>query len=96
MNKEAKIEIRKLEPFTGTNTRKWKDYVSECLTMFQAKPTTYTLECDQVLFATSWLKDNALRHWTALLWNNPNHPALELFTLLHLFLLDSWNPTRLD
>jgi len=44
--------------------------------MFQAKPTTYTLEHDQVLFATSWLKDNALRHWTALLQNNPNHPAL--------------------
>ena len=22
--------------------------------------------------------------------------SLELFTLLHLFLLDSWNPTRLD
>jgi len=76
LNKEAKIEIRKLEPFTGTDTRKWKDYVSECLTMFQAKPTTYTLECDQVLFAASWLKDNTLRHWTALLWNNPDHPAL--------------------
>jgi len=76
LNKEAKIEIRKLEPFTGTNTRKWKDYVSECLTMFQAKPTTYALEHDQVLFAASWLKDNALRHWTALLRNNPDHPAL--------------------
>jgi len=76
LNKEAKIEIRKPEPFTGTDTRKWKDYVSECLTMFQAKPTTYALERDQVLFAASWLKDNALRHWTALLWNNPNHPAL--------------------
>jgi len=44
--------------------------------MFQAKPTTYALEHNQVLFAASWLKDNALRHWTALLWNNPNHPAL--------------------
>ncbi|KIJ89521.1 hypothetical protein K443DRAFT_16027 [Laccaria amethystina LaAM-08-1] len=44
--------------------------------MFQAKPTTYALERDQVLFAASWLKDNALRHWTALLRNNPNHPAL--------------------
>jgi len=76
LNKEAKIKIRKPEPFTGTDTRKWKDYVSECLTMFQAKPTTYTLERDQVLFATSWLKDNTLRHWTALLWNNPDHPAL--------------------
>ena len=71
-----KIKIRKPEPFTGNNTRKWKDYVSECLTMFQAKPTTYTLECYQVLFTTSWLKDNTLRHWTALLWNNPDHPAL--------------------
>jgi len=76
LNKEAKIKIRKLEPFTGTDTRKWKDYVSKCLTMFQAKPTTYALEHDQVLFAASWLKDNALRHWTALLWNNPDHPAL--------------------
>ena len=44
--------------------------------MFQAKPTTYALERDQVLFAASWLKDNALRHWTALLRNNPDHPAL--------------------
>jgi len=76
LNKEAKIEIRKPEPFTGTDTRKWKDYVSKCLTMFQAKPTTYALEHDQVLFAASWLKDNALRHWTALLWSNPDHPAL--------------------
>jgi hypothetical protein len=73
INKESKIEIRKPEPFTGTDT---KDYVSECLTMFQAKPTTYALERDQVLFAASWLKDNALRHWTALLRNNPDHPAL--------------------
>jgi len=76
LNKEVKIDIRKPEPFTGTDTRKWKDYVSECITMFQAKPTTYALEHDQVLFATSWLKDNALRHWTALLQNNPDHPAL--------------------
>jgi hypothetical protein len=53
INKESKIENRKPEPFTGTDTRKWKDYVSECLTMFQAKPTTYALECDQVLFAAS-------------------------------------------
>jgi len=66
LNKEAKIKIRKPEPFTGTDTRKWKDYVSECLTMFQAKPTTYALECNQVLFTASWLKDNTLRHWTAL------------------------------
>jgi len=50
--------------------------MSPCLTMFQAKPTTYALECNQVLFAASWLKDNTLRHWTALLWNNPDHPAL--------------------
>jgi len=44
--------------------------------MFQAKPTTYALEHNQVLFPASWLKDNTLRHWTALLRNNPDHPVL--------------------
>jgi hypothetical protein len=73
---KSKIEVRKPDPFDGTNLRKWKTFLTECIITFQAKPNTYQNEQHRVAFASSWLKGNPLTHFSSLLTHNPQHPAL--------------------
>lgn len=76
ITKEAKIEIRKPDPFTGKDRSKWKPFFTETLMNFKAKPFTYSSEHSKVAFAASYLKDTALNHYTTLLQYDPGHPAL--------------------
>ncbi|KAG5335721.1 hypothetical protein C0989_000557 [Termitomyces sp. Mn162] len=41
---EGKLDIQKPEPFTGRDPQKWRIFLTQCLTMFQAKPITFQLE----------------------------------------------------
>ncbi|KAG5334051.1 hypothetical protein C0989_004486 [Termitomyces sp. Mn162] len=73
---EGKLNIQKPEPFTSHNPQKWQIFLTQCLTMFQAKPITFQLESSQVAFAASYLQGIAFDHYTALLQFNPNNPIL--------------------
>ncbi|KAG5349354.1 hypothetical protein C0989_004428 [Termitomyces sp. Mn162] len=73
---EGKLNIQKPKPFTGCDTQKWRIFLTQCLTMFQAKPITFQLESSQVAFAASYLQGIAFDHYTALLWFNPKNPVL--------------------
>ncbi|KAG5348303.1 hypothetical protein C0989_010716, partial [Termitomyces sp. Mn162] len=74
--REGKLDIQKPEPFTGRDPRKWRIFLTQCLTMFQAKPITFQLESSRVAFAASYLQGIAFDHYTALLWFDPNNPVL--------------------
>ncbi|KAG5721963.1 hypothetical protein E4T56_gene18482 [Termitomyces sp. T112] len=73
---EGKLDIQKPEPFTGRDPWKWQIFLTQCLTMFQAKPITFQLESSQVAFATSYLQSIAFNYYTMLLWFDPNNPIL--------------------
>ncbi|KAG5332384.1 hypothetical protein C0989_007096, partial [Termitomyces sp. Mn162] len=73
---EGKLNIQKPEPFTGHDPRKWQIFLTQCLTMFQAKPITFQLESSRVAFTASYLQGIAFNHYTALLWFDPNNPVL--------------------
>ncbi|KAG5323776.1 hypothetical protein C0989_011932, partial [Termitomyces sp. Mn162] len=74
--REGKLDIQKPKPFTGHDPRKWQIFLTQCLTMFQAKPITFQLESSQVAFAASYLQGIAFNHYTVLLRFNPNNPVL--------------------
>ncbi|KAG5349927.1 hypothetical protein C0989_001225 [Termitomyces sp. Mn162] len=74
--REGKLDIQKPKPFTGCDPRKWRIFLTQCLTIFQAKPITFQLESSRVAFAASYLQGIAFDHYTALLWFNPNNPVL--------------------
>ncbi|KAG5349304.1 hypothetical protein C0989_004754 [Termitomyces sp. Mn162] len=38
---EGKLDIQKPKTFTGCNPQKWQIFLTQCLTMFQAKPITF-------------------------------------------------------
>ncbi|KAG5333543.1 hypothetical protein C0989_005494 [Termitomyces sp. Mn162] len=71
-----KLDIQKPKPFTGRDPWKWQIFLTQCLTMFQAKPITFQLESSRVAFAMSYLQGIAFNHYTALLQFNPNNPVL--------------------
>ncbi|KAG5728532.1 hypothetical protein E4T56_gene19588 [Termitomyces sp. T112] len=73
---EGKLDIQKPEPFTSCDPQKWQIFLTQCLTMFQAKPITFQLESSQVAFAVSYLQGIAFNHYTTLLWFDPNNPML--------------------
>ncbi|KAG5724661.1 hypothetical protein E4T56_gene3712 [Termitomyces sp. T112] len=73
---EGKLDIQKPEPFIGRDPRKWRIFLTQCLTMFQAKPITFQLESSRVAFAASYLQGIAFDHYTTLLWFDPNNPVL--------------------
>ncbi|KIK53640.1 hypothetical protein GYMLUDRAFT_250225 [Collybiopsis luxurians FD-317 M1] len=52
MNKEAKIDIQKPDPFTGLNKTK----------IFKAKHTIYEDDQDKIAFAVTYLTDAAAAH----------------------------------
>ncbi|KAG5349963.1 hypothetical protein C0989_001007 [Termitomyces sp. Mn162] len=74
--REGKLDIQRPKPFTGRNPWKWRIFLTQCLTMFQAKPITFQLESSQVAFATSYLQSITFNHYTALLQFDPNNPVL--------------------
>ncbi|KAG5734773.1 hypothetical protein E4T56_gene672 [Termitomyces sp. T112] len=74
--REGKLNIQKPEPFTSHNPQKWQIFLTQCLTMFQAKPITFQLKSSRVAFTTSYLQGIAFDHYTALLWFDPNNPVL--------------------
>ncbi|KAG5329312.1 hypothetical protein C0989_009914 [Termitomyces sp. Mn162] len=74
--REGKLDIQKPEPFTGRDPRKWRIFLTQCLTMFQAKPITFQLESSRVAFAASYLQGITFDHYTALLRFDPNNPVL--------------------
>ncbi|KAG5716111.1 hypothetical protein E4T56_gene10872 [Termitomyces sp. T112] len=73
---EGKLNIQKPEPFTGHDPWKWRIFLTQCLTMFQAKPITFQLESSRVAFAASYLQGIAFDHYTVLLQFDPNNPVL--------------------
>ncbi|KAG5349843.1 hypothetical protein C0989_001637 [Termitomyces sp. Mn162] len=73
---KGKLDIQKPETFTGHNPRKWRIFLTQCLTMFQAKLITFQLESSWVAFAASYLQGIAFDHYTMLLWFDPNNPVL--------------------
>ncbi|KAG5336857.1 hypothetical protein C0989_011760 [Termitomyces sp. Mn162] len=73
---EGKLDIQKPKPFTGHDPWKWQIFLTQCLTMFQAKPITFQLESSQVAFAASYLQGITFDHYTALLQFDPNNPVL--------------------
>ncbi|KAF5388280.1 hypothetical protein D9615_000284 [Tricholomella constricta] len=74
LNLESKIDIRKPDPFTGKEPRRWKTFVTECLVTFQAKAITYEQDHLKVSFASSYLKDGAMDYFRLQLTYNPQHP----------------------
>ncbi|KAG5338556.1 hypothetical protein C0989_007060 [Termitomyces sp. Mn162] len=73
---DALAQKAKLKSFIGHDSWKWRIFLMQCLTMFQAKPITFQLESSQVAFTTSYLQGIAFDHYTALLWFDPNNPML--------------------
>ncbi|KAG6863649.1 hypothetical protein C0993_010729, partial [Termitomyces sp. T159_Od127] len=73
---KGKLNIQKPKPFHGRDPRKWRTFLTQCLTMFQAKPLTFQLESSCVAFAASYLQGIAFDHYMALLWFDPNSPVL--------------------
>ncbi|KAG5337482.1 hypothetical protein C0989_009540 [Termitomyces sp. Mn162] len=73
---EGKLNIQKPEPFTSHDPQKWQIFLTQCLTMFQAKPITFQLESSRVAFTMSYLQGIAFDHYTALLRFDPNNPVL--------------------
>jgi len=73
---ESKLDVRKPEPFTGKDPRKWRPFITECRLNFHAKPTIFQLEKHRVAFALSYLKETALNHMIHLLTKSQRHPAL--------------------
>ncbi|KAG6875911.1 hypothetical protein C0993_006832 [Termitomyces sp. T159_Od127] len=73
---KGKLNIQKPESFHGHDPCKWRTFLTQCLTMFQAKPLTFQLEKSCVAFTASYLQGIAFNHYTALLQFDPNSPIL--------------------
>jgi len=76
LTREAKIDVRRPDPFTGKDRKKWKPFITECLLTFNAKPFTYEGDREKVAFASSYLTETAQSHFTSILQHNPHHPTL--------------------
>ncbi|KAG6899247.1 hypothetical protein C0993_011970 [Termitomyces sp. T159_Od127] len=73
---KGKLNIQKPEPFYSCDPCKWRTFLTQCLTMFQAKPLTFQFESSHVAFAASYLQGIAFDHYTALLQFDSNSPVL--------------------
>jgi hypothetical protein len=60
---EGKLEIRKPDPFDGSNRQLWRTFLSDCLRMFAAKPIMYESEKSQIIFTASYLTGSAARFY---------------------------------
>ncbi|KAG6905100.1 hypothetical protein DXG01_004859, partial [Tephrocybe rancida] len=73
LNHKSKIDIRKPEGFMGQDPQKWKPFITECLMTFHTKSTTYSMDHLRMAFASLYLKDTALQHFTTILTYQPDH-----------------------
>jgi hypothetical protein len=74
LNKEAKLNLKLPSSFSGTDRKKWKSFLAECLVHFQAKPVTYKEDSSKIAFAAALLEAPALTHYTTTLQQNPYDP----------------------
>jgi hypothetical protein len=63
INRESKLDIRKPNPFDGSDRKEWRAFVSDNLRMFTAKPTIYSTEESKVTYTSSYLTGAAARTW---------------------------------
>ncbi|KAG6864477.1 hypothetical protein C0993_008841, partial [Termitomyces sp. T159_Od127] len=73
---KGKLDIQKPKRFHGHDPCKWRMFLTQCLTMFQAKPLTFQLESSRVAFAALYLQSITFDHYMALLWVDPNSLVL--------------------
>ena len=74
LNKESKLNLKLPSSFSGTDRKKWKSFLAECLVHFQAKPVTYKEDSSKIAFAAALLEAPALTHYTTTLQQNPFDP----------------------
>jgi hypothetical protein len=79
LSREAKLDIRKPDPFNGRERTKWRPFVTDCMITFRAKPNTYDTDQTRVTFAASYLTGTAQSHYATMLAHDPNHPALTIW-----------------
>ncbi|KAG6899728.1 hypothetical protein C0993_007458 [Termitomyces sp. T159_Od127] len=73
---KGKLNIQKPEPFYGHDSHKWRTFLTQCLTMFQAKPLTFQLESSCVAFTALYLQGIAFDHYMVLLRFDSNSLVL--------------------
>ena len=90
LNKESKLNLKLPSSFSGTDRKKWKSFLAECLVHFQAKPVTYKEDSSKIAFAAALLEAPALTHYTTTLQQNPlTHSFLNGQYLLSVWALCS-------
>ena len=67
LNKEAKLDVKKPDPFDGSDRWKWEPFLSQVRRTFMAKPTIYENDLDKIGFAVSYLVGAAATHYDNLL-----------------------------
>ncbi|KIK50185.1 hypothetical protein GYMLUDRAFT_253201 [Collybiopsis luxurians FD-317 M1] len=67
LNKEAKLDVKKPDPFNGSDRWKWEPFLSQVHCTFMAKPTIYENNSDKIGFAVSYLTGAAATHYNNLL-----------------------------
>jgi hypothetical protein len=71
LNKESKLNLKLPSSFNGTDQRKWKLFLAECMVHFQVKPATYKDDSSKIAFTAALLDGFALTHYTTTLQQNP-------------------------
>ncbi|KIK50933.1 hypothetical protein GYMLUDRAFT_252503 [Collybiopsis luxurians FD-317 M1] len=64
---EAKLDVKKPDPFKGSDRWKWEPFLSQVHHTFMAKPTIYENSSDKIGFAISYLTGAAAIHYNNLL-----------------------------
>ncbi|KIK58856.1 hypothetical protein GYMLUDRAFT_245643 [Collybiopsis luxurians FD-317 M1] len=67
LNKEAKLDVKKSNPFDSSDRWKWEPFLSQVHRTFMAKPTIYKNDSDKIGFAVSYLTGAAATHYNNLL-----------------------------
>ncbi|KIK58346.1 hypothetical protein GYMLUDRAFT_246070 [Collybiopsis luxurians FD-317 M1] len=67
LNKEAKLNVKKPDPFDGSDRWKWEPFLSQVHRTFMAKPTIYKNDSDKIGFAVLYLTGAAATHYNNLL-----------------------------
>ncbi|KIK58896.1 hypothetical protein GYMLUDRAFT_245675 [Collybiopsis luxurians FD-317 M1] len=67
LNKEAKLDVKKPDPFNSSDRWKWEPFLLQVCRTFMAKPTIYKNDSDKIGFAVSYLTGAAATHYDNLL-----------------------------
>ena len=62
-----KLDVKKPDPFNGSNRWKWEPFLSQVRRTFMAKLTIYKNDSDKIGFAVSYLVGAAATHYDNLL-----------------------------